>query len=122
MVYDAIDVASATVLLRAVSNQARLCIVLHLLKGERSVAELEADLGLRQPNLSQQLAELRNVGLVATRREAKSVFYRLADESAHRLALGLIHGFGGVTKSTLRQASTPAYGRSHQAAVFAQVG
>ena len=69
MVYDAIDVASATVLLRAVSNQARLCIVLHLLKGERSVAELEADLDLRQPNLSQQLAELRKSGWL--RQDAK---------------------------------------------------
>lgn len=123
MAYKAIDVVSAAVLLRAVGNPARLRILLHLLQGERAVAELELDLGLKQPNLSQQLAELRNVGLVATRREAKSVIYRLADEPAKRLALGLLQGLGGVAKpavsrpTSLHQSNT----RSQQAAVFATV-
>ena len=37
--------------------------------------------GIGQPGLSQQLAELRRAELVTTRRQAKQVFYSLADES-----------------------------------------
>ncbi|HWT29333.1 MAG TPA: transcriptional regulator, partial [Methylophilaceae bacterium] len=38
--------------------------------------------GLRQPSLSQQLTVLRNEALVATRREGKQVYYRIASEDA----------------------------------------
>jgi DNA-binding transcriptional ArsR family regulator len=50
-----------------------------LADGERSVRELEDLLGIRQPGLSQQLAELREAGLIAGRKEGKQVFYTLAD-------------------------------------------
>lgn len=52
----------------------------NLVGGERSVRELEDTLGIRQPGLSQQIAELRDAGLIAGRKESKSVFYRLADD------------------------------------------
>jgi DNA-binding transcriptional ArsR family regulator len=48
-------------------------------QGERSVSELEADLDIRQPTLSQQLAVLRAEGLVATRRDGKRIFYAVAE-------------------------------------------
>lgn len=41
--------------------------------------ELEDLLGIRQPGLSQQLAELREAGLIKGRKEGKAVHYRLAD-------------------------------------------
>lgn len=58
----------------------RLKILCRLLDGEVSVAGLESELGLKQPSLSQQLGHLREADIVTTRREAKSVFYSLADD------------------------------------------
>jgi DNA-binding transcriptional ArsR family regulator len=115
-----IDVITAAALLRAVSNPARLRIALCLLNGERSVSELESELGLRQPNLSQHLAELRNAGLAVGRREVKSVFYRLADDGARQFVAGLLQSFGGAPAQIAQKA--PALGkRPEQAAVFAKV-
>ena len=54
-------------LLKALSNPDRLMLLCHLSQGERNVSELEADLGIRQPTLSQQLTVLREEALVSTR-------------------------------------------------------
>lgn len=69
-------------LLRQLSNANRLLILCHISQAERSVGQLEQDLGIKQPGLSQQLAELRQSGLVKTRRESRSIFYSIADERA----------------------------------------
>ena len=73
---------TAAEFLKALANENRLLILCHLAEGERSVAELEGLIGIRQPSLSQQLARLRADGLVVTRREAKSIFYSLASNEA----------------------------------------
>lgn len=65
--------------LRIYSQPQRLLILSHLQSGELTVGEIDAATGVGQPALSQQLAELRRAGLVATRRVSKQVFYRLAD-------------------------------------------
>lgn len=65
--------------LKKVANSNRLMIVCALVDGERSVRDLEDTLGIRQPGLSQQIAELREAGLIAGRKVSKSVFYHLAD-------------------------------------------
>lgn len=70
---------AAAELMKQLAHPTRLMIASLLLQGERSVGALEAALGIRQPALSQQLAALRDAGLVETRRAAKQVFYRLAD-------------------------------------------
>lgn len=70
----------ASEFLKKLANPNRLMIVCALVDGERSVRDLEDSLGIRQPGLSQQIAELRDAGLIAGRKESKSVFYRLADE------------------------------------------
>lgn len=75
----------AATFLKALANENRLLILCHLAEGERSVTELKALLGVRQPTLSQQLARLRAENLVKTRREAKSVYYSLASEEARRV-------------------------------------
>jgi len=69
----------AASLLRAMSNEHRLMILCRLGAAEASVGELQADIGLSQSALSQHLAILRDRGLVATRRERQTIYYRLSD-------------------------------------------
>jgi DNA-binding transcriptional ArsR family regulator len=78
--------AEAARMLRLLANERRLLVLCHLAgEGETTVGELAGTVGLSQPALSQHLAMLREDGLVATRREAQAVFYRLADPKAARL-------------------------------------
>jgi DNA-binding transcriptional ArsR family regulator len=81
----------ATRYLKALANQNRLLILCNLLDGERSVGELERAIGLRQPTLSQQLARLRSGNLVRTRRDAKSIYYSIADSDI-RSVLQVLYG------------------------------
>lgn len=80
----------ASTFLKALAHESRLMMLCILAEGEKSVGELEQQLGLRQPTVSQQLARLRADGLVATRREGKTVFYSLASEEA-RIVIGAIY-------------------------------
>jgi DNA-binding transcriptional ArsR family regulator len=64
--------------MKALANPHRLMILCELHKGERSVGALERAVGLRQSPLSQHLAKLRRDGLVKTRRESQTIYYRLA--------------------------------------------
>jgi len=64
---------------KALSDAKRLCVVERLAEGERSVSDLSRDVGCQVPNMSQHLAVLRAAGIVASRREGSTVFYRLAD-------------------------------------------
>jgi DNA-binding transcriptional ArsR family regulator len=68
----------ASEFLKALSHEARLVILCLLVEGEKSVAEIEEILSLRQPAVSQQLARLRADGLVETRRDGKNIYYSLA--------------------------------------------
>jgi DNA-binding transcriptional ArsR family regulator len=75
---------------KVLSDPARVR-VLELLREreELSVGELTAALGLGRTNLSNHLACLRWCGFVETRREHRTVHYRVADERVDRLlALG----------------------------------
>jgi DNA-binding transcriptional regulator PaaX len=49
------------------------------------VSEIEEKLGIRRPTLSQQLAALREAGVIEGRREAKAVIYHLADARTRHL-------------------------------------
>lgn len=95
-----IDLAAAAETLRVLSNPLRLRIAILLLDAERAVGDLETTLNARQPGLSQHLAAMRDAGLVATRRELKSIFYRLADEERRRLIKALVFGLGGAVSMT----------------------
>jgi DNA-binding transcriptional ArsR family regulator len=86
---------AASSFMKSLANPNRLMIACALLDGERSVGDLETHLGLRQPSLSQQLAELRESGVVAARREAKQVFYRISDQRAVALLATLRQIFCG---------------------------
>lgn len=69
----------AAKLVRMLSNEDRLLLLCQLTKGEQSVSELEAQLGIAQPTLSQQLGVLRTEGMVATRRDGKRIFYSVSN-------------------------------------------
>lgn len=78
--------AEAAGLLKLLANENRLLILCRLaVAGEISVGDLVDALDLSQSALSQHLAKMREDGLVATRREAQTVFYRIADPNAARL-------------------------------------
>jgi DNA-binding transcriptional ArsR family regulator len=82
-------------LFRALGHPARVRILELLRDGERSVGSLQGELGLESGATSQHLAALRRVGLVESRREGTSVFYRAADETVFDL---LEAGRGLVTR------------------------
>lgn len=65
------------VLLRVLGRAVRLALRHSLATGERSVGDIETHTGVGQPALSQQLGILRKAALVATRRDAKLVYYSL---------------------------------------------
>ncbi len=78
--------ADAAQLLKLLANEHRLVILCRLAETrEMSVNGLAEAVGLSQSALSQHLAKMREDGLLGTRREAQTVFYRLADPNATRL-------------------------------------
>ncbi len=81
--------------LKAYAQPQRLMILSCLLEGERTVASIGEATGIVQPALSQQLAELRRAGLVAPRREARDVWYSLADEGVAACVRTMETVFGG---------------------------
>jgi ArsR family transcriptional regulator, virulence genes transcriptional regulator len=78
----------AAAIAKALADPKRLCVVEELADGERSVSDLSRCIGCQVPNMSQHLAVLRSAGIVGSRREGSTVFYRLLDASvldAYRL-------------------------------------
>ena len=65
--------------LKLLANEDRLLLLCQLSQGELCVSDLEEELGIRQPTLSQQLGVLRTEGVVTTRRQGKNIFYSVAD-------------------------------------------
>jgi ArsR family transcriptional regulator, virulence genes transcriptional regulator len=85
-----VKAAEVSATLRLLANEKRLLVVCRLaLEGEMSVTALGAAVGLSQSALSQHLARLRAEGLVATRRQSQTLFYRIADERIGRLLTAL---------------------------------
>jgi ArsR family transcriptional regulator, virulence genes transcriptional regulator len=81
----------AVSLLKVMANECRLLVLCYLADAEElSVGELMDRVGLSQSALSQHLARLRDEGLVSTRKEAQSVFYRVCDPRAQQV-LALLH-------------------------------
>ncbi|WMN20746.1 metalloregulator ArsR/SmtB family transcription factor [Pseudomonas piscis] len=68
----------AATLLRAISNEYRLQVLCLLIEhGEITVGGLLQRITLSQSALSQHLAKMREEGLVAFRREAQTLYYRI---------------------------------------------
>jgi DNA-binding transcriptional ArsR family regulator len=85
-VIDPADMAThaeeASDLLKALANPNRLMLLCMLVEGERCVSDLNQELWLSQSALSQHLARLRQEGLVETRREGQTIYYRLVEGPA----------------------------------------
>jgi DNA-binding transcriptional ArsR family regulator len=78
--------AEAARLLKLMANENRLLILCRLVaEREMSVGDIAEAVGLSQSALSQHLAKMREEGLVATRREAQTVLYRIADPDTRRI-------------------------------------
>jgi DNA-binding transcriptional ArsR family regulator len=82
-------------LLKLLANEQRLTVLCRLSGTEMSVSELGEYVNLSQSALSQHLAKLRADGLVATRRDAQTIYYRLSDPIAERLIGVLCDVYGG---------------------------
>lgn len=70
---------------RALAHPTRIRILETLANGDRSVQELQEALGLGQPVVSQQLAVLRNQGIVTYEKQGLSVRYSLGDPAIEEL-------------------------------------
>jgi ArsR family transcriptional regulator, virulence genes transcriptional regulator len=78
--------AEAAGLLKLLANENRLLILCRLVaEREMSVGDIADAVGLSQSALSQHLAKMRDEGLVATRKKAQTVFYRVADPNTRRI-------------------------------------
>ena len=77
-------------LLKALANEQRLMILCNLLEGPLAVGELNARVGLSQSALSQHLAVLREAGIVATEREAQTIYYSLPKGPVTKI-IGVLH-------------------------------
>lgn len=64
---------------RALAHPVRIRILEILVRGERSVQELQETLGVDQPVVSQQLAVLRATNIVSGKKEGVSVRYTVRD-------------------------------------------
>lgn len=71
----------ATNFLSAVANPKRLLILKVLVGGEIAVGALAQKVGLSQSALSQHLSKLRAQNLVATRRDAQTIYYSSKSEA-----------------------------------------
>ena len=85
----ATDIAT---LLKAMGNERRLVILCQLVAhGEMSVGAMARVIGLGQSALSQHLAKMRDEGIVCTRRQGQTIWYRISDNRVEELMENL-HG------------------------------
>ena len=78
--------AEATKMLKLLANEHRLLVLCRLVaEREMTVGDIAGTVGLSQSALSQHLAKMRDDGLVATRRDGQTIYYRLADKNVARV-------------------------------------
>src|ERR1700730_1459850 len=97
---------------RALAHPTRIRILEILVRGGRTVQELQEALTLEQPMVSQQLAVLRNQGIVTTHKEGLSVRYTLRDplvgellDVARRIFGNHLVSTRGLSRARQREAS-----------------
>ena len=83
----------ASRLMKVLSNPDRLLILCQLIQQEMCVGEIEEELGIVQPTLSQQLLVLRDEGLVSTRRDGKNIYYKIKSLQAQAVLAVLYEQF-----------------------------
>lgn len=94
--------AQACALLKVLSHPGRLTLLCKLCERECCVSDLEAETGIRQPTLSQQLGVLREEGMVQTRRQGKQIYYSVVNHHAREILHVLYQLY--CTNTTTREA------------------
>jgi ArsR family transcriptional regulator len=79
------DIERASRSMRAMSHPLRLKILCTLGEDEYSVQDIVEKVGTSQSNISQHLAILRDKGILASRKDANRVYYRVSDARTLRL-------------------------------------
>ena len=79
------DIDRAARSLKAMSHPLRLKILCTLGDQEISVQDIVERVGTSQSNISQHLAILRDKGILASRKDANRVYYRVSDNRTLRL-------------------------------------
>lgn len=79
------DIEQASRSLKAMSHPLRLKILCVLGNREISVQDIVDNVGTSQSNISQHLAILRDKGILASRKDANRVYYRVGDERTLKL-------------------------------------
>lgn len=79
------DIERAAFALKAMSHPLRLKILCAVGERELAVQEIVDSVGTTQSNVSQHLAKLRDKEILASRRDANRIFYRVKDERTLRL-------------------------------------
>jgi ArsR family transcriptional regulator len=77
--------SSAAELFRLLATPIRLKIISSLCGHEKNVSQLLAEIETTQPNMSQHLATLYRAGVLARRRDATQIYYRIGSERAASL-------------------------------------
>lgn len=104
-------------LFKALANPARIRILELLRSGEKTVTELQLDLRIESPSVSQQLAILRMRNLVDTRKSGNNIYYRLRDPRVNDLLAVARRMFDVhlAQLQSLSMAEAPASARSSRA-------
>lgn len=79
--------------LKMLASAPRLLLMCHMSEDECSVGDLAEKTGMRLPTVSQQLSLLRSQGLVATRRDGTTIYYRLASDPTREIMAVLYKNF-----------------------------
>ncbi len=79
------DIARAAFSLKAMSHPLRLKILCVVGEQELAVQDIVECVGTTQSNVSQHLAKLRDKDILASRRDANRIYYRVKDERTLRL-------------------------------------
>jgi len=82
-------------LLKLLSHRDRLMALCHLAQGEMAAGALAEAVGMKPPAMSQQLSILRREGIIASRREGQTIFYRIDNEDAVAIMAFLYERFCG---------------------------
>lgn len=98
--------------LKAIAHPLRFRILQTLSDKECNVGEIEEASEIGQPALSQQLAVLRNAGVVLTRKDAKLVFYRIDAARLNEVA-AVISDLAGVDAEPIPVKRKPSQGAAN---------
>ena len=99
MFTDTAHLKKASQSLKVLGNFYRLQIVTLLLNGEKNVSEINKNVNVSQPALSQHLSKLRRDGILGARREQRQIFYYLNNPHVIRV-LGVVAEMSNATNAT----------------------